>query len=187
MFSLDLGAAGLERRARRSDAATHEDRAHAGYVALLCLPDPIQPWAYFALATYLLSFPYAHAAQVSWTSRNAGSVATRTVSASCVQLSFSPAYLDLPNGPRLTLSDSVYNMAVQVSAIIGANRTSLFAAVLPSVPRAARLTLPHQQYTRSRTHRGTRRPTRASSASSASTWPSFVRPSSSLSRSPVSL
>ncbi|KPV74735.1 uncharacterized protein RHOBADRAFT_44255 [Rhodotorula graminis WP1] len=68
-----------------------------GYVALLCLPDPIQPWAYFALATYLLSFPYAHAAQVSWTSRNAGSVATRTVSA------------------------SVYNMAVQVSAIIGAN------------------------------------------------------------------
>lgn len=66
------------------EAATDEVRALAGYVALLCLPDPIQPWAYFALATYLLSFPYAHAAQVSWTSRNAGSVATRTVSASCV-------------------------------------------------------------------------------------------------------
>ncbi|TNY22145.1 major facilitator superfamily domain-containing protein [Rhodotorula diobovata] len=53
-----------------------------GYVALLCLPDPIKPWSYFALATYLLGFPYAHATQVAWTSRNAGSVSTRTVSAS---------------------------------------------------------------------------------------------------------
>lgn len=59
-------------------------RLATGYVALLCLPDPIKPWSYFALATYLLGFPYAHATQVAWTSRNAGSVSTRTVSASCV-------------------------------------------------------------------------------------------------------
>ncbi|GAA6007031.1 hypothetical protein JCM10207_009176 [Rhodosporidiobolus poonsookiae] len=67
------------------------------YIPLVALPDPISPWVYFALATLVLSFPYVHAIQVSWGSRNAGSVRTRTVSA------------------------SVYNMAVQVSAIIGAN------------------------------------------------------------------
>ncbi|GAA5822225.1 hypothetical protein JCM3770_005857 [Rhodotorula araucariae] len=68
----------------------------APYAALVGL-DKIDPWEYFALATVLLSFPYAHATQVSWLSRNSGSVRTRTVSA------------------------SVYNMAVQVSSIIGAN------------------------------------------------------------------
>ncbi|GAA5888267.1 hypothetical protein JCM5296_000255 [Sporobolomyces johnsonii] len=67
------------------------------FIALRTLPDPISPWTYFVIATLLLGFPYAHALQVSWTSRNAGSVRTRTVSA------------------------SVYNIMVQVSAIIGAN------------------------------------------------------------------
>ncbi|GAA5869739.1 hypothetical protein JCM3774_003837 [Rhodotorula dairenensis] len=69
----------------------------APFIALITLPDPISPWTYFALATVILSFPYAHAAQVGWASRNAGSVRTRTVSA------------------------SLYNMAVQTSSIIGAN------------------------------------------------------------------
>ncbi|GAA5919582.1 hypothetical protein JCM1841_001061 [Sporobolomyces salmonicolor] len=67
------------------------------FIVLRVLPDPISPWTYFAIATLLLGFPYAHALQVSWTSRNAGSVRTRTVSA------------------------SVYNIMVQLSAIIGAN------------------------------------------------------------------
>ncbi|GAA5842271.1 hypothetical protein JCM11251_006766 [Rhodosporidiobolus azoricus] len=66
------------------------------YIPLRALPDP-SPWVWFALATLVLGFPYAHAIQVSWASRNSASVRSRTVSA------------------------SVYNMAVQASAIIGAN------------------------------------------------------------------
>ncbi|KAH7380693.1 major facilitator superfamily domain-containing protein [Pyrenochaeta sp. MPI-SDFR-AT-0127] len=67
------------------------------FVALITLKDPISGWAYFAIATVLLSFPYTHPIQVAWTSRNAGSVQNRTVSA------------------------SLYNMFVQVSGMIGAN------------------------------------------------------------------
>ncbi|OTA68676.1 MFS general substrate transporter [Hypoxylon sp. EC38] len=67
------------------------------FAALIALEDPINPWAYFAIATVLLSFPYTHPIQVAWTSRNAGSVQNRTVSA------------------------SLYNMWVQVSGMIGAN------------------------------------------------------------------
>ncbi|KAL4863234.1 hypothetical protein BDV12DRAFT_202318 [Aspergillus spectabilis] len=67
------------------------------FVALIALRDPISPWAYFAIATVLLSAPYTHPIQVAWTSRNAGSVQNRTVSA------------------------ALYNMWVQVSGMIGAN------------------------------------------------------------------
>lgn len=67
------------------------------FVALIALPDPISGWTYFAISTVLLSFPYTHPIQVAWTSRNAGSVQNRTVSA------------------------SLYNMFVQVSGMIGAN------------------------------------------------------------------
>lgn len=52
------------------------------FVALIALPDPISGWAYFAIATVLLSFPYTHPIQVAWKSQNAGSVQNRTVSAS---------------------------------------------------------------------------------------------------------
>ncbi|KAF4122228.1 Major Facilitator Superfamily [Geosmithia morbida] len=67
------------------------------FVALLAMPDPISAWSYFAISTVLLSFPYTHPIQVAWTSRNAGSVQNRTVSA------------------------SLYNMFVQASGMIGAN------------------------------------------------------------------
>ncbi|KAI1145985.1 major facilitator superfamily transporter [Nemania diffusa] len=67
------------------------------FAALIALPSPIAPWSYFAIATVLLSFPYTHPIQVAWTSRNSGSVQQRTVSA------------------------AIYNIWVQVSAIIGAN------------------------------------------------------------------
>ncbi|KAI2466196.1 major facilitator superfamily transporter [Annulohypoxylon bovei var. microspora] len=67
------------------------------FAALIALPNPIGSWVYFAIATVLLSFPYTHPIQVAWTSRNAGSVQNRTVSA------------------------AIYNMWVQVSGMIGAN------------------------------------------------------------------
>ncbi|OXG09714.1 hypothetical protein C367_07061, partial [Cryptococcus neoformans Ze90-1] len=67
------------------------------FIALVCLKDPVNPWSYFALETVLLSYPYTHAIQVAWTSRNSGTVEMRTISA------------------------SVYNMFVQASAMIGAN------------------------------------------------------------------
>ncbi|BGP43488.1 hypothetical protein JCM10449v2_007523 [Rhodotorula kratochvilovae] len=66
------------------------------FIALVTLPN-ISPWLYFGLATGVLSYPYVHAIQVNWCSRNAGSVRTRTVSA------------------------SLYNVVVQASSIIGAN------------------------------------------------------------------
>ncbi|BGP16411.1 hypothetical protein JCM10213v2_004413 [Rhodosporidiobolus nylandii] len=66
------------------------------FIALVTVPNP-SPWVWYTLATLVLSFPYCHAIQVGWASRNAGSVRTRTVSA------------------------SLYNMFVQASAIIGAN------------------------------------------------------------------
>ncbi|KAL4938478.1 hypothetical protein BDV06DRAFT_225959 [Aspergillus oleicola] len=44
------------------------------FAALLALPDPISPWTYFAKLR-------THSIQVTWTSRNAGSVQNRTISA----------------------------------------------------------------------------------------------------------
>jgi hypothetical protein len=65
-------------------------------IALVALPT-ITGWQYFAISTVLLGYPYVHAIQVGWCSRNSGSIRTRTVSA------------------------SLYNMFVQTSGIIGSN------------------------------------------------------------------
>ncbi|GAA5840706.1 hypothetical protein JCM9279_007409 [Rhodotorula babjevae] len=65
------------------------------FVALRFLPDPINPWVYWVLASLILAAPYAHGLQVSWVSRNAGSVRTRT------------------------FASAAYNMSVQTSSIIG--------------------------------------------------------------------
>lgn len=63
-------------------------------VALYNLPAKPNQWVYYGLASGLLSYPYTHAIQVAWCSRNSGAVASRTVNA------------------------SLYNMFVQASAVI---------------------------------------------------------------------
>ncbi|KAL2865736.1 putative transporter [Aspergillus lucknowensis] len=66
-------------------------------IALAVLPDGTSPWALWILNVILIGAPYVHAIVVAMTSRNAGSVATRTV------------------------ASALYNMMVQVSNIIGNN------------------------------------------------------------------
>ena len=71
-------------------------------IALEVLPANRSPWVAWILSVLLYAMPYVHAAIVAITSRNAGSVRTRTV------------------------ASSIYNMTVQISNIIGNNiyRTS---------------------------------------------------------------
>lgn len=63
------------------------------YFALYGIPANASPWTYWALASLQQAFPYVHALQVAWVSRQSGSVRTRTISA------------------------ALYNMAIQVSAM----------------------------------------------------------------------
>ncbi|KAL1955676.1 hypothetical protein VTO42DRAFT_8221 [Malbranchea cinnamomea] len=66
-------------------------------IALAVLPENAPRWGAYALVTTLLSYPSPHPIQIGWCSRNSNTVRTRTVSA------------------------AIYNMSVQVQAIIGAN------------------------------------------------------------------
>ncbi|RDW86678.1 putative transporter [Aspergillus mulundensis] len=66
-------------------------------IALAVLPDNTSPWVLWILNVILIGAPYVHAIIVAMTSRNAGSVSTRTV------------------------ASALYNMMVQVSNIIGNN------------------------------------------------------------------
>ncbi|KAL3426808.1 major facilitator superfamily transporter [Phlyctema vagabunda] len=66
-------------------------------VALAILPAETSKWGSYALVTVLLSYPSPHPMQVGWSSRNSNTVRTRTVSA------------------------AVYNICVQLQAIISSN------------------------------------------------------------------
>jgi hypothetical protein len=66
-------------------------------IALECLPAGASTWARWVLLILIIGMPYVHAIVVAITSRNAGTVRTRTV------------------------ATALYNMAVQVSNIIGNN------------------------------------------------------------------
>ncbi|CAA9960117.1 hypothetical protein CFE70_003560 [Pyrenophora teres f. teres 0-1] len=66
-------------------------------VALEVLPAKASPWARWALSSLLVGHPYVHAILVAITSRNAGTVRTRTV------------------------ASAMYNMCVQASSIISQN------------------------------------------------------------------
>jgi len=66
-------------------------------IALEVLASKIGPWTKWVLATLLVGNPYVHAILVAITSRNAGTVRTRTV------------------------ASALYNMFVQASSIVGSN------------------------------------------------------------------
>ncbi|KAB8206113.1 major facilitator superfamily domain-containing protein [Aspergillus parasiticus] len=66
-------------------------------IALETLPDSASPWARWIINVLLIGAPYVHAIIVAMTSRNAGTVRTRTV------------------------ASAVYNMMVQTSSIISNN------------------------------------------------------------------
>lgn len=66
-------------------------------IALEVLPADRSPWVAWVLSVLLYAMPYFHAVLVAVTSRNAGSVRTRTV------------------------ASAIYNMCVQASNIIGNN------------------------------------------------------------------
>lgn len=66
-------------------------------IALETLPERSMPWPRWAILTLLVGAPSVHPVVVALTSRNAGSVRTRTV------------------------ASALYNMSVQVSSIAGAN------------------------------------------------------------------
>lgn len=66
-------------------------------IAMTTLPTDASPWSRWALSTLLIGSPYLHAVLVAITSRNAGSVRTRTV------------------------ASAFYNMCVQASSIVASN------------------------------------------------------------------
>ncbi|TDZ31861.1 putative transporter [Colletotrichum spinosum] len=66
-------------------------------MALELLPSGASPWSWYALSALLVGYPYVHSILVALTSRNAGSVRTRTC------------------------GSAVYNMTVQTSSIIASN------------------------------------------------------------------
>ncbi|CEJ91846.1 Putative Phthalate transporter [[Torrubiella] hemipterigena] len=66
-------------------------------LALRFLPDGASPWSRYAIMVLVVGYPYVHSILVSLTSRNAGSVQSRTV------------------------GSAVYNMTVQASSIFASN------------------------------------------------------------------
>lgn len=67
------------------------------FIALAVLPVGTSPWGRYAVTVLIVGYPYVHSILVGLTSRNAGSVRTRTV------------------------GSAFYNMCVQTSSIIGSN------------------------------------------------------------------
>lgn len=79
-------------------------------VALETLKTGTGPWVKWALSTLLVGHPYVHAIIVAITSRNAGSVRTRTV------------------------ATALYNMCVQASSVIASNVGGLFLLLFDTLP-----------------------------------------------------
>ena len=77
-------------------------------IALEVLPEKSMPWPRWAILTLLVGSPSIHPVVVALTSRNAGSVRTRTV------------------------ASAFYNISVQLSGIAGANVSSTRCLSAPS-------------------------------------------------------
>lgn len=77
-------------------------------IALETISEDASPWVRWVLLIMLIGMPYVHAIIVAITSRNAGSVRTRTV------------------------ATAIYNMMVQASSIIGGNVSPCFGYLMRS-------------------------------------------------------
>lgn len=77
-------------------------------IALEFLPGGANRWAKYAISALIVGFPYCHAIIVALTSRNAGSVRTRTV------------------------GSALYNMFVQASTVIASNVSFTPCSLLPA-------------------------------------------------------
>jgi predicted MFS family arabinose efflux permease len=62
-------------------------------IVLYTFTEQTSQWAYFAVVSLIVGFPYIHPIQVAWTSRNSKSVRTRTVSACMYNVSFQAGYI----------------------------------------------------------------------------------------------
>jgi hypothetical protein len=63
----------------------------------------VDAWGTYSIMTVLLSYPYAHAILVGWTSKNSNNVGTRTVSAAV----YNSTSLSLPDASLSSFDGSV--------------------------------------------------------------------------------
>lgn len=82
---------------RMAIAEVYSAWCFAGLMAFELMPDSSSPWAWYAVTVLMIGFPYIHSIMASLTSRNAGSVRTRT------------------------LGSAMYNMICQASSVIASN------------------------------------------------------------------
>lgn len=88
-------------------------------IALECLPGHRSPWVSWILATLLYAEPYVHAIIVAVTSRNAGSVRTRTTATALYNMVSSGKSVKALMARFIT--NIVSYQTVQMSNIIGSN------------------------------------------------------------------
>ena len=62
-------------------------------IVLYTFTEHTSQWAYFAVVSLIVGFPYIHPIQVAWTSRNSNSVSARTISACLYNISFQTGYI----------------------------------------------------------------------------------------------
>lgn len=90
-------------------------------IALRVLPESASPWAKYVLSIMFVGYPYIHPILVALTSRNAGSVRTRTV------------------------GSALYNMCIQAASIIGSNvsKSYLVESAVANISRSTVKTISH--------------------------------------------